>query len=38
MAGNVAFGYSTILDEEIYEKMDAAYRELIEAVGAKEEF
>ena len=38
LAGNVAFGYSTILDEEIYEKMDAAYRELVEAVGAKEEF
>ena len=38
LVGNIAINYSWILDEELYEKMDAAYKDLIKTIGAKEEF
>ncbi len=38
LVGNLAFSYSTVLDEDAYNAMDAAYKNLVEALGAKEEF
>ncbi len=37
LVGNIAFSYNTILDEELYNKMDTACKELFEALGVTPE-
>lgn len=39
LIGNVAIQYeTTVMDDEIYEKMNAAYQDLVKALGATPEF